>query len=194
MNVVRLFLVLVTNVIGTVMVISPNLDNEMGSKDGDMVNEKARFQKPFFVISLTNLIFNMGSFYHLYYYNGDSLSIAEYFYFSLILGGFILRMWSYYVLGKHFTFTLGTRKNHQLVKTGPYQYLIHPSYTGVLLIVGGSLSFFDVNIYLVAVITFWMIWKLNMRMDLEEETLEKCFKEEFTVYKNSRKRLIPYLY
>ena len=194
MNVVRLCSVLLTNTIGTMMVISPNLDNEMGSKEGDMVNEKTRFKNPFFVISFTNLIFNIGSFYHLYYYNEDSMSIIEYFYFSLILGGFVLRIWSYYTLGEHFTFTLGTRKSHQLVKTGPYKYLIHPSYTGVILIVAGSLCFFDVSSYLVAIVTAWVMWKLSVRMNLEEKILENCFAEEFSIYKKSRKRLIPYLY
>ncbi|PPQ70429.1 hypothetical protein CVT25_004301 [Psilocybe cyanescens] len=60
---------------------------------------------------------------------------------SLTLVGTIVRMHCYRTLGKLFTFELSIMKDHTLITTGPYAYVRHPSYTGLIVtIVGGYLS------------------------------------------------------
>ncbi|KZP18548.1 hypothetical protein FIBSPDRAFT_863571 [Athelia psychrophila] len=49
----------------------------------------------------------------------------------------MMRIASYRALGKLFTFELSIRKDHALVTDGPYAYVRHPSYTGLLLLVVG---------------------------------------------------------
>lgn len=50
-------------------------------------------------------------------------------------------MHCYRTLGKLFTFELSIMKDHTLITTGPYAYVRHPSYTGLIVtIVGGYLS------------------------------------------------------
>lgn len=57
---------------------------------------------------------------------------------ALILSG-IIRLWAYQALGTLFTFELSIRKDHTLITSGPYAYVRHPSYTGILLNVIGAL-------------------------------------------------------
>lgn len=63
----------------------------------------------------------------------------------IVIGGFI-RWWCFRTLGRFFTFKLSVRKGHQLVTTGPYGVVRHPSYAGAALlsigqiILHGSLS------------------------------------------------------
>ncbi|KAI0372374.1 ICMT-domain-containing protein [Pilatotrama ljubarskyi] len=58
---------------------------------------------------------------------------------SLICGA-ALRKWCYRALGRHFTFELALLKEHKLVTSGPYAFVRHPSYTGVLAALGGTLA------------------------------------------------------
>ncbi|KAG9321726.1 hypothetical protein KVV02_006640 [Mortierella alpina] len=57
---------------------------------------------------------------------------------ALCVGGSVLRRWSYSTLGQFFTYQLVIRPGHRLVKTGPYRYLRHPSYTGALFCFGAA--------------------------------------------------------
>src|SRR5947209_8216025 len=47
--------------------------------------------------------------------------------------GLGLRIWSVWTLGRYFTFSVMTSRDQPVISTGPYQYLRHPSYTGILL-------------------------------------------------------------
>ncbi|VDC04869.1 unnamed protein product [Peniophora sp. CBMAI 1063] len=55
----------------------------------------------------------------------------------LALSGAVIRLWTYRALGPQFTLQLALIKNHELVTTGPYAYVRHPSYTAVLTTVSG---------------------------------------------------------
>ncbi|VDB94043.1 unnamed protein product [Peniophora sp. CBMAI 1063] len=53
------------------------------------------------------------------------------------LSGALVRIWSYHVMGAHFTFQLSLLKDHKLITTGPYAYVRHPSYTALFMTVVG---------------------------------------------------------
>ncbi|KAJ3073415.1 hypothetical protein HK102_006010 [Quaeritorhiza haematococci] len=59
------------------------------------------------------------------------------------LTGCVLRLWAYHTLGRLFTFQIGIRNNHTLVKTGPYTYIRHPSYTGSLVAMASQLLWWN---------------------------------------------------
>nr|GAT45991.1 predicted protein [Mycena chlorophos] len=61
---------------------------------------------------------------------------------SLIAIGALLRLWCYRELGRQFTFEIGLLKDHELITTGPYRLVRHPSYTGALLAYTGLLVYY----------------------------------------------------
>ncbi|KAF4600225.1 hypothetical protein EYR40_007337 [Pleurotus pulmonarius] len=59
---------------------------------------------------------------------------------ALNLAGTLLRIACYRALGSQFTFELSIRAGHQLVTSGPYALVRHPSYTGALISCAGMLT------------------------------------------------------
>src|ERR1700761_6623375 len=52
---------------------------------------------------------------------------------AVLVAGILLRLYSVSILGKYFTVQITVKDDHQIVETGAYKYLRHPSYTGSLL-------------------------------------------------------------
>ena len=55
---------------------------------------------------------------------------------SMVLGTWI-RLTTYRYLGRFFTFEASIQKDHQLIVSGPYAVVRHPSYTGLMLVFVG---------------------------------------------------------
>lgn len=49
---------------------------------------------------------------------------------AVCVAGTALRAWCFASLGRLFTYEVGIRSQHELVGSGPYTLLLHPSYTG----------------------------------------------------------------
>lgn len=189
---IRYFLILIVKCALSVVRISPNSENEMGAQKGDYLQPggeavsdiKGRLVTEFLTICL---VLN-----HINNFGGNPVIIWEMSYLIVSIMGCLLRMMCYRELGNMFTFNIGLRRNHRLVKTGPYQYLIHPSYTGQILCEWGGLMFLSVPWY------FMMIWSLGLldgirRMNIEEKMLEQKFGMEWHEYVDKRWRIIPFV-
>ena len=57
-----------------------------------------------------------------------------------IISGYLLRRECFAVMGRHFTFTHTTLKDHRLITAGPYSIVRHPSYTGEVLVRLGAVA------------------------------------------------------
>src|SRR4029450_5148707 len=60
---------------------------------------------------------------------------------TLVLFGTALRQWAAQALGPFFTRSVMIREGHRMVTSGPYRYVRHPGYAGVLVsLVGLALT------------------------------------------------------
>lgn len=66
---------------------------------------------------------------------GTSTAIAG---FAVALCGIALALWARVHLGRYWSDKVELKVDHQLIRTGPYAYLRHPIYSGVLLGVAGT--------------------------------------------------------
>lgn len=116
------------------------------------------------------------------------------------LGGSLLRLWAMQTLGHFFTFEVTIRKRHSLITTGPYRWLMHPSYTGLIYSIPGLLFFLGGPSLLFRRWSYWLVVSpilfsaLLGRILDEEEVLEKHFRSQFSRYKATRWRLVPFLW
>jgi protein-S-isoprenylcysteine O-methyltransferase Ste14 len=108
----------------------------------------------------------------------------------LLAIGTILREWSIWALGKHFTGQVQVREKAKLVTNGPYNYIRHPSYTGGMLsLIGIPLA---IGTWLGVLIAFiFSLIAYQYRIRVEEETLQEAFGSEYEEYKNRTYKLFP---
>src|ERR1041385_6674636 len=107
----------------------------------------------------------------------------------LFAAGLILRWWAIITLGRFFTVDVTTEKDHELVERGPFQWVRHPSYTGVLLaFIGWALTLRNwATMAVVLVPIFVAFWG---GMNVEEEALRGALGERYADYIKRTKRLV----
>jgi protein-S-isoprenylcysteine O-methyltransferase Ste14 len=111
--------------------------------------------------------------------------------FLIILGIFI-RQWSITELGIFFSVDVGTQKGQKVVKKGPYRFVRHPSYTGLLLIlIGIGLGLQSGAAVIIMIIGFSL--SFGYRIHIEEKLLISELNGEYIQYMAKTKRIIPYL-
>lgn len=114
---------------------------------------------------------------------------------GIVIGwlGLLLRWWSFLVLGRYFTTTVKVSPDQPIIDRGPYRYLRHPGYTGlVLAFLGGGLALGNwVGAIAVTVIVGAA---LSYRLLREERALIAARGSAYLEYARGRKRLIPFVW
>ncbi len=107
--------------------------------------------------------------------------------------GLLFRCYSIIYLGRFFTPNVAIATDHRLIDSGPYRFIRHPTYTGLLMIVFGvGLSFANVASLLIVVVPILacLLWRIR----IEEQALAEAFGEQYLIYMHRTKRLIPFIY
>jgi protein-S-isoprenylcysteine O-methyltransferase Ste14 len=107
--------------------------------------------------------------------------------------GLATRIWAVVSLGRSFRTTVEVDPDQAVVTTGPYRWIRHPSYTGLLLIVAGFGLAADnwLSIAACLVLPFPAILR---RIHVEEAELEHVLGDTYRAYRSHSKRLIPGLW
>jgi protein-S-isoprenylcysteine O-methyltransferase Ste14 len=107
----------------------------------------------------------------------------------LTVAGLALAFWARYHLGRNWSSQITLKEDHTLVCTGPYKYLRHPIYSGILVaMVGTALTvgrYRALLAVLLAVLAFW--WKARQ----EDAWLAAAFGEQFEQHRRRTGRLLP---
>lgn len=123
----------------------------------------------------------------------SDLNIVSFIGMAMLLIGIILRVWSINILGRHFTATVKVIDQHELIKTGPYKIVRHPSYLGALIAITGCPLFLN-NFYTVFFCFFAMMIAYYFRINVEEKTLTLKFGLRYKQYQQNTYRLIPFIW
>ncbi len=109
----------------------------------------------------------------------------------MMTAGLALRWYSIWVLGTSFTCNVATRPGQQVVHSGPYRWVRHPSYTGGLLTVLGVLVC-CLNWASLAALILVAAGYAN-RIRVEERALAADLGSAYREYMRRTRRLIPFL-
>ena len=110
----------------------------------------------------------------------------------VLLFGFALRQLSIYILGKSFTPAITVSKKQKVIESGPYMYIRHPSYAGLILeLLGVALSLSSWVGFLASLL--FLIPVMIYRINIEEKLLAKNL-SNYKDYMKRTYRLIPFIY
>lgn len=108
----------------------------------------------------------------------------------LMAAGVALRGWAFATLGRYFTLNVMVSADQQVISSGPYRVLRHPSYTGVLLISAG-VGLAAANWVSLAALVVLPLALLLWRIHVEEAALLATLDDRYRSYAAGHKRLIP---
>ncbi len=109
------------------------------------------------------------------------------------VAGIFLRWYSIIQLGRFFTIDVAIAADHQIVDSGPYRFVRHPSYAGALLAFVGFGLVMRNWVSLLA-LTAPIFLAFLYRINVEERALLEAFGDRYRAYTRRTKRLIPFLY
>jgi protein-S-isoprenylcysteine O-methyltransferase Ste14 len=104
--------------------------------------------------------------------------------------GLAIRVWAIAALGSAFRTTVEVDPGQAVVSHGPYMWIRHPSYTGLLLIVGGFGLALG-NWLALAACLLVPSPAIGRRIRVEEAELDRVLGDPYRAYQRKTKRLIP---
>ncbi|RQD77109.1 MAG: isoprenylcysteine carboxylmethyltransferase family protein [Candidatus Syntrophonatronum acetioxidans] len=165
------------------------------SAKGEKTSKKGH---PSFNLILAAILFSLAVSLTLYFFNQGNLqnSMALYIRHTgiFIYGlGLMIRYWALILLGSYFNRYIDVKEGQELISSGPYKILRHPSYTGLLLLNTG-LHFFIGNLPGILFSIIIIFTALQVRIREEESAMEELLGERYKRWNRSRKRLFPWIY
>jgi protein-S-isoprenylcysteine O-methyltransferase Ste14 len=108
----------------------------------------------------------------------------------ITLLGLGFAVWARVHLGKYWSSMPAIREDHKLIRTGPYHFVRHPIYTGVLVGIAGTAIIIGMPLGLIVFFLILVVYLWKIRM--EEIFLSEEFGEEYARYKKEVPALIPF--
>jgi protein-S-isoprenylcysteine O-methyltransferase Ste14 len=123
-------------------------------------------------------------------FHGGRTSIVFWIGIIILCLGLFLRYWSITVLRKYFRTTVELEKGQKVIQHGPYKYIRHPSYSGIILFCIGYGIAVQNWLSLIIAVSLPTI-SLLYRIKIEEAALVKGIGTEYEAYRMKTKKLIP---
>jgi protein-S-isoprenylcysteine O-methyltransferase Ste14 len=112
---------------------------------------------------------------------------------GIMVLGFGLRIWAVATLGASFRTTVETHSNQQVVRSGPYRLVRHPSYSGLIVMCCGyGIALMNWLSLVIAVVL--PLVALLYRIHIEEAALASSIGSEYREYQRHTKRLVPWVW
>jgi protein-S-isoprenylcysteine O-methyltransferase Ste14 len=106
------------------------------------------------------------------------------------IGGLMVTIWARATLGGNWSSNVQFKQDHQLVRTGPYRFVRHPIYTGILIMsFAQPIQFGRLHFWLGLVIIFIGLW---IKLKQEETVMQRHF-PEYSQYSKQVKAIVPFI-
>jgi protein-S-isoprenylcysteine O-methyltransferase Ste14 len=102
-----------------------------------------------------------------------------------------LAFWARVYLGRNWSSAPTIKEHHELIRSGPYRFVRHPIYTGILLAMVGTFLANGKVRGALSVVVVWFAWTVKSRM--EEEFMVRTFGAQYEEYRRTTGALFPRL-
>jgi protein-S-isoprenylcysteine O-methyltransferase Ste14 len=110
----------------------------------------------------------------------------------LELAGLAFALVARFFLGRNWSGTVTIKENHQLIRRGPYRFVRHPIYTGILFGVVGTGVLVAEWRSIAAVVAILLAYAV--KIPREEAFMKKAFGAQYEEYRRRVKALIPFVW
>ena len=102
--------------------------------------------------------------------------------------GLFVTIWARKTLAGNWSSDVTFKQDHELVKAGPYRFVRHPIYTGLLVMcLGSAIETGRLRCIVVVGIGFWI------KLKQEESLLLQHFPDKYPAYQKQVKALVPFV-
>ena len=110
---------------------------------------------------------------------------------ALLVAGLAVAVWARVNLGRNWGTPMSEKADAELITTGPYRWVRHPIYTGIIAaLVGSALALGPVLLLPVAVMAGYFVWSATV----EERTMARLFPERYPAYRQGTRMLVPFVF
>jgi protein-S-isoprenylcysteine O-methyltransferase Ste14 len=109
---------------------------------------------------------------------------------AILAAGLVFAVWARVHLGRNWSGSVTVKEGHELIRSGPYAYVRHPIYTGLLAAVLGTVIVSDTvrAVIGLAIIAAALVRKLST----EEGFMRETFPDQYPRYSAEVPALIPF--
>jgi len=105
--------------------------------------------------------------------------------------GLLVAIWARRTLAGNWSSEVALKKDHELVKTGPYRFTRHPIYSGLLLMcLGTAVVIGQLSPWLGFLLLCIGVW---LKLKQEETVMLRHFPDSYPAYQQETKALIPFI-
>jgi protein-S-isoprenylcysteine O-methyltransferase Ste14 len=108
---------------------------------------------------------------------------------AIVVAGLAFSVWARHYLGRNWSGVVTVKQDHELVRGGPYRFVRHPIYTGLLAAFVGSAVARDEWRGVLAVVIAWLaLWR---KLRVEERWMIEQFGDAYLRFRAEVPALIP---
>lgn len=118
-------------------------------------------------------------------------SVSKFWISAIItFAGLLFTVWARIHLGRNWSGTVTIKQDHELITSGPYRFVRHPIYSGLLLaFVGAALARGDGRGVVALVLALWALWR---KLRIEEQWMRERFGSAYEEYARRVAALVPF--
>ena len=110
---------------------------------------------------------------------------------AIFLFGICYRIWAIHTLGQFYSHRVQTIAQHRIVTSGPYRFIRHPAYAGMI-VANAGISLYFCNRVTLCIFVFILLPAILLRILNEERTLFQV--KGYSEFAETTKRLCPKLW
>jgi protein-S-isoprenylcysteine O-methyltransferase Ste14 len=105
--------------------------------------------------------------------------------------GLAFALWARVTLGRNWSGVVTLKEGHELIEHGPYRFVRHPIYTGILtMFFATALALGYLRGFMGTLLIFASFW---IKLRDEEQLMLRQFPERYVAYRRRAKRIIPFV-
>ena len=110
---------------------------------------------------------------------------------AITVAGLAFAIWARAYLGMNWSGAVSVKVGHELIRSGPYRWVRHPIYSGMILAFLGTALVRDQVRGLIAVVLLYAGFKIKSR--IEERAMTATFGPEYAQYASTTGAIVPKL-